>query len=222
MFHRAAPIQLKPFDYDPSWVLYADNDILIANKPSGLLSVPGRGPDKQLSLVNLLTTEFPDIRIVHRLDMDTSGIMVLALNAESHRALSRQFQDRHTQKRYIAVCSGILEQESGESHLPMRCDWENRPLQMIDFIHGKYAHTQYLLVKQFTNRFKVALTPVTGRSHQLRLHMQMLGHPILGDNLYADNWSLMASPRLQLHAAYLAFTHPSTGEFLEFHCPETF
>lgn len=216
-----APV-LKHFDYDPKWVIYADAHIVVASKPSGLLSVPGRGPDKQLCFANLLAEEFPEIRIIHRLDMDTSGLMVLALNADAHRHLSRQFQERQTQKRYQAVCSGILEQNSGECLLPMRCDWENRPRQMVDFIHGKSAHTNYQLTEQRSDRFLVELTPITGRSHQLRLHMKMLGHPILGDNLYADIQSLKASPRLLLHACHLAFHHPVSRKWLEFNVPADF
>lgn len=219
--HTTPPI-LKPFDYDPKWVLYADQDILVVNKPSGLLSVPGRGEDKQLCLVNLLQQDYPQARIVHRLDMDTSGIMVLALNADAHRQLSIQFQDRKTQKTYEALCAGRLTIEQGETRLPMRCDWENRPLQMIDFIYGKFAHTQWQRLEQYSDHFKIALTPITGRSHQLRLHMKMLGHPILGDNLYADPISLHAKNRLCLHAKYLAFSHPSTQKWLEFHCPSDF
>ncbi|MBO1924207.1 RluA family pseudouridine synthase [Thiomicrorhabdus sp. 6S3-12] len=213
---RAPAITLKNFEYDPSWVLYSDPDIIIANKPSGMLSVPGRGADKQECLLSHLQTRFPDALIVHRLDMDTSGLMVLARSKDAHRHLSRQFQDRQTRKRYHAVCCGIISQDHGEIHLPMRCDWERRPLQMVDFIHGKSAHTQWRVMRQFSDRFSVELTPITGRSHQLRLHMKMLGHPILGDNLYADPHSLKMAPRLLLHAQHLAFTHPENGEWLSF------
>ncbi|BBP46276.1 RNA pseudouridine synthase [Thiosulfatimonas sediminis] len=207
---------LKPFTYDPNWVVYADDEILIVNKPSGLLSVPGRGDDKQECLLSHLHNTYPDALIVHRLDMDTSGLMVLARNKAAHRDLSRQFQDRKTAKRYQALCSGIISQNSGQIALPMRCDWERRPLQMVDFLLGKGAHTQWRLLKQYTHYFSVELTPTTGRSHQLRLHMQMLGHPILGDNLYADHYALHQAPRLCLHAEYLGFTHPSRQRWLEF------
>lgn len=213
---RPLPAVLKPFQFDSNWVLYADDDIIIANKPSGLLSVPGRGADKQECLLSHLHSVYPDALIVHRLDMDTSGLMVFARNKEAHRNLSRQFQERQTAKRYHALCSGIISQPQGSVSLPMRCDWERRPLQMIDFIHGKHARTEWQLIQQHTHYFSVELTPITGRSHQLRLHMQMLGHPILGDNLYADQYALQQAERLCLHAQYLAFTHPIKHQWMEF------
>ncbi|CAN8142386.1 Dual-specificity RNA pseudouridine synthase RluA [uncultured Thiomicrorhabdus sp.] len=219
---RPLPAILKPFEYDPSWVLYADDEIIVANKPSGLLSVPGRGDDKQECLLSHLQTNYADALIVHRLDMDTSGLMVLARNKEAHRNLSRQFQERQTHKRYHALCTGIISQLQGIISLPMRCDWERRPLQMVDFIHGKFAKTEWRLLQQHPNHFSVELTPITGRSHQLRLHMQMLGHPILGDNLYADQFALQQAKRLCLHAQYLAFSHPATDQWLEFSCPAPF
>lgn len=207
---------LKSFEFNKSWIIYADNEIVIANKPSGLLSVPGRGPDKQACLLSHLQVLYPDIKIVHRLDMDTSGLMVLALNAEAHRNLSRQFQERQTAKTYHAICAGISALSEGTIRLPMRCDWERRPLQMIDFKQGKYAETHWRILNQSSEKFLVELTPITGRSHQLRLHMKSLGHPILGDNLYADPISLKLSDRLQLHASHLSFTHPTTKERVEF------
>lgn len=214
--HSSSNVQMKTFSFSPDWVIYSDEDIVIANKPSGLLSVPGRGPDKQECLVSHLAKGFPDIRIVHRLDMDTSGLMVLANTAEAHRNLSRQFQDRLTEKTYHAVCAGRPTQTSGIINLPMRCDWERRPLQKIDFLLGKHASTQWQIQQQFSDRFLVELTPITGRSHQLRLHMQSLGHPILGDNLYADPISLCMADRLLLHAYSLCFQHPTTHEKLCF------
>ncbi|WP_319381410.1 RluA family pseudouridine synthase [Thiomicrorhabdus sp.] len=220
MHPQNRPIQLAHFDFDPQWVLYADQDLLIANKPSGLLSVPGRGLEKQLSLQTLLETHYPGIRIVHRLDMDTSGLMVLAMNADAHRHLSRQFQERQTSKSYLAICSGKPSQNRGTVNLPMRCDWERRPLQMIDFRLGKSARTDWQVLEQTrTEHFLVSLTPITGRSHQLRLHMKSLGHPILGDNLYADRYSLIQAKRLMLHAHQLAFRHPATGAWMHFQSP---
>ena len=210
------------FTFHKNWIQYADHHIVIANKPSGLLSVPGRGPEKQECLVSHLLPLYPTIKIVHRLDMDTSGLMVLALNAEAHRNLSRQFQERETSKTYHAICAGIPSQNQGTIKLPMRCDWEKRPLQMIDFKYGKSAETHWRTIQQNTDSFLVELIPVTGRSHQLRLHMKSLGHPILGDNLYADPMALNMSNRLQLHATTLSFKHPVTQKTLVFTAPHNF
>ena len=210
------------FHFHPSWILYADSEIVIANKPSGLLSVPGRGPEKQECLVSHLQLLYPEIKIVHRLDMDTSGIMVLALNAKAHRNISRQFQDRETSKTYHAICAGIAGVTEGLTKLPMRCDWERRPLQMIDFKQGKHAETRWKVIEQAVDHFLIELTPITGRSHQLRLHMKSLGHPILGDNLYADPIALSMANRLLLHATRLSFKHPSSGAIMEFTAPAEF
>lgn len=220
--HTPPAIDNPQYPFQADWVIYADDDIIVANKPSGLLSVPGRGDDKYESLASHLDHHYPGARIVHRLDMDTSGIMVLARHAEAHRHLSRQFQDRQTAKRYLAVCIGKPNATHGSIKLPMRCDWENRPLQMIDFYHGKYAETHWQLIEQYNDRFLVELTPVTGRSHQLRLHMKSLGHPILGDNLYADLTSLKMASRLLLHAAELSFFHPKNEQWLTFKTPAAF
>ncbi len=212
----------EQFSFNDEWVIFSDDDIIIANKPSGLLSVPGRGPEKQECLLSHLLKIFADAKIVHRLDMDTSGLMVLARNAQAHRHLSKQFQERQTQKRYEAICAGIASQNQGSIKLPMRCDWERRPLQMIDFKLGKGAETHWQLLNQYPDSFRVALTPITGRSHQLRLHMKSLGYPILGDNLYADSHSLQMANRLQLHACFLSFKHPITETTLTFDCPAPF
>lgn len=214
--------ELKHFDFDPDWVMFEDSELLIINKPSGLLSVPGRGSDKQHSLTNLLNAEYGEVFVIHRLDMDTSGMIVFAKTPQAQKSLSQQFQNRQTQKHYHALCAGKLSTDSGEIKLPMRCDWLNRPQQMVDFVYGKFAHTKWRCLTQYPENFLVELTPITGRSHQLRLHMKSLGHPILGDNLYADKHSLMAANRLCLHAKYLGFTHPSSGKWLDFHCDETF
>jgi len=223
MHTSATPkIVLKDFEFSESWILYIDDDIIMVNKPSGMLSVPGRGADKQACLINHIQQHYADALIVHRLDMDTSGLMVLARSKESHRHLSRQFQERHTQKSYLAVCSGIPSLTNGKTCLPMRCDWERRPLQMIDFKQGKYAETQWQVIQQYANSFLVELTPITGRSHQLRLHMKSLGHPILGDNLYADTTALNAAKRLMLHAQHLSFTHPTSLAPMKFDCPAEF
>jgi tRNA pseudouridine32 synthase/23S rRNA pseudouridine746 synthase len=213
---------MKSFSYSPQWVIYADEHIVVANKPSGLLSVPGRGPDKQECLVSHLEKQFDDIKVVHRLDMDTSGLIVFARTAEAQRNLSRQFQERQTKKTYHAICSGLPSESKGAIKLPMRCDWERRPLQIIDFKHGKSAETHWQIKQQLADRFLVVLTPITGRSHQLRLHMKSLGHPILGDNLYADPQSLNQSSRLLLHAQALSFNHPETNKTVKFECHPDF
>jgi len=219
---HSLPITIRSFQYDKSWVIYSDEHLIIANKPSGLLSVPGRGVDKQECLLSHLLVQFPDAKIVHRLDMDTSGLMVVARSAEVHKHLSRQFQERQTQKTYLAVCCGIPCLDNGVIKLPMRCDWERRPLQMIDFKQGKGAQTYWKVLQQHKTHFLVELTPITGRSHQLRLHMKSLGHPILGDNLYADNRSLNSSSRLLLHATTLKFMHPITLQMVHFECQPDF
>ena len=203
---------IKMIPFSKGWLLYEDENILVVNKPSGLLSVPGRNADPSSSLIGQVLTYCTNALIVHRLDMDTSGIMLLAKNADCHRLLSRQFQNRLIKKQYQAICAGIVSQNSGFLNQPMRCDWENRPLQMIDFKQGRSATTYWQLVEQKESSFKIILTPVSGRSHQLRLHMKQLGHPILGDNLYADSISLKLASRLMLHASSLIFEHPFSAE----------
>ncbi|MEH6471685.1 MAG: RluA family pseudouridine synthase [Halopseudomonas sp.] len=202
-------------------ILYADEQVVVANKPHDLLSVPGRGPDNQDCLQLRLQAEFPTIRIVHRLDCATSGIMVLALDADSHRELSRQFHDRETHKRYSAMINGVVEQHEGSVELPLRCDWENRPKQMVDHQQGKHALTHFRVLEQLPDRARVELMPITGRSHQLRVHMLAMGHPILGDRFYADPSALNKADRLLLHAQQLGFNHPSSQQPLSFEaaCP---
>lgn len=208
------PVLLIPFS--GNWIVYEDDDLLVVNKPAGLLSVPGREADPLANLVAQIQTKVPEALIVHRLDMDTSGLMVLAKNPETHRRLSKQFEQRETSKQYQAMCFGRPSMSQGLVCQPMRCDWENRPLQMIDFKLGKYAHTLWQVEEQLDNHFKVLLTPITGRSHQLRLHMKQLGHPILGDNLYADQPNQTAFSRLHLHAFRLGFQHPTTQQQMDF------
>lgn len=197
-------------------VEYSDDQLVVVLKPAGLLSVPGRGPDKQDCLWHRVQRDFPTARIVHRLDCATSGLMVLALNAGSHRELSRQFHDRETRKRYEAVVAGRPSTESGVIEQPLRCDWERRPLQIVDPVAGKPARTEWQLLDSDGDRSRVRLHPITGRSHQLRVHMQALGHPILGDAFYAPPAIQALSPRLLLHAEQLGFQHPDSGEAMDF------
>ena len=199
---------------------YKDEHMAMVSKPSGLLTVPGKGPDKADCLIARLQEQSPYAKIVHRLDMATSGILVIAYTPTSHRELSRQFQDRETQKHYIALINGDLEassgQTSGEVDLPLITDWPNRPKQKVCFESGKPSQTLWSILdkspEQNPDRTRVKLTPITGRSHQLRVHMLSLGHPILGDNLYACEEALAKSPRLLLHAEQLTVHHPITGE----------
>ncbi len=199
--------------------LYSDETIVVVNKPAGLLSVPGRGEDKQDCLWRRVQQRFPTARIVHRLDQATSGLLILALNAEAHRNLSIQFQQRIPTKRYQAIIAGIPEQGSGRVELPLRCDWDNRPRQMVDPIDGKPATTDWERVQTYADRCRVLLHPITGRSHQLRVHMQALGHPIIGDHFYASEPFISASERLLLHAEQLGLKHPLSGDWMEFEAP---
>lgn len=197
-------------------LLYSDDDIVVANKPSGLLSVPGKAPEHKDSLISRIQRVFPTATVVHRLDMATSGIMILALNKASHRHLSRQFETRQTRKRYFARVYGALTPASGSVDLPLICDWPNRPKQMVDHERGKAALTHYEVMSASAEESLVALYPVTGRSHQLRVHMLSLGHPILGDRLYAHEQALAAATRLQLHAECLCIRHPVSQDWLVF------
>lgn len=199
--------------------LYSDDSIVVVNKPAGLLSVPGRGEDKQDCLWRRVQQRFPTARIVHRLDQATSGLLILALKAETHRNLSIQFQQRIPTKRYQAIIAGIPEQGAGRVELPLRCDWDNRPRQMVDPVDGKPATTDWECVQSYDDRCRVLLHPITGRSHQLRVHMQALGHPIIGDRFYACEPYISASDRLLLHAERLGLQHPASGEWMEFEAP---
>lgn len=196
-------------------IVYADDAVVVVNKPSGLLSVPGRGPDKLDCVVWRVQQQFPTARIVHRLDCATSGLMVLALSADGHRELSRQFHDREVSKAYIALVDGLVTESEGEVDFPLMTDWPNRPRQMISE-EGKHALTRYRTLMHGDNYTRVLLEPVTGRTHQLRVHMMAIGHAILGDRLYATGAALEAKDRLALHAWKLGFQHPVSGEAMRF------
>lgn len=205
-------------------ILYIDDSLLVVNKPSGLLSVPGRGAGKDDSLTSRVQAVYPEALTVHRLDMETSGLMVLARSKEMHRSLSILFQNRQVQKHYIAVVDGIPEETSGEIDLPLITDWPNRPLQKVDHEIGKPSLTRYRVLANdaSSNCTRLELEPETGRSHQLRVRLMSLGHPILGDSLYASPALQAKAGRLLLHAERLAFAHPQHGEQLTFFCAAPF
>lgn len=211
--------------HDP-WldIVYQDEAIIVLNKPSGLLSVPGRLPEHHDSIAVRVINQFEEAHVVHRLDMATSGILLMALTKDAQRHISRQFQRRTTDKHYIARLEGIPTSTNGSVDLPMRCDWENRPRQIIDFDQGKPAltHWKILSVNETQNTATVLLKPVTGRSHQLRLHSLALGTPILGDELYASEAGVNAVEHLQLHAEMLTITHPTTQKQVTFTAPAPF
>ena len=248
-------------------IIHLDDSLLVANKPAGLLAVPGRGEGKQDCLSARVQREFPDALVVHRLDMATSGLVLFARGAEMQRGLSRLFEQRLVSKRYVAVVAGRLAQETGEVNLPLICDWPNRPLQKVDHEQGKPSLTRYRVLgygdavrpdpstslrtkdnvegrktavsvdKPLIDRpsvhgstgsprteggcdtTRLELEPVTGRSHQLRVHLAAIGHPILGDALYGDAAS---APRLLLHACSLGFVHPRNGKSLSLACEAPF
>ena len=200
-------------------ILYQDNYIAVINKQSGLLSVPGNQPQYQDSAMTRVANKFGFTEPAHRLDMATSGILLFALSKAAEKELKRQFREREPKKQYQAVVWGHLEQDSGIVDLPLICDWENRPRQRIDFLVGKKAQTQYQVLARYPNNTtRVKLTPITGRSHQLRVHMLALGHPILGDKFYSPPAVRTMATRLCLHAESLTIAHPITKEKMTFTC----
>ena len=198
---------------------YIDEALLVAEKPAGVLSVPGRLPENQDCVVSRLQLEYPDALTVHRLDQVTSGLMLYARGKVMQIALSKQFEQRRVSKRYEALVQGLVEQESGEIDLPLICDWPNRPKQMVSFELGKPSLTRWRVLARdvAAQTTRVELEPVTGRSHQLRLHLASIGHPIVGDVMYGAQ----SASRVCLHARRLGFVHPLSGEMLEFvsECP---
>ncbi|MGB3457447.1 MAG: pseudouridine synthase [Litorimonas sp.] len=191
-------------------VLWQDDDLLFIEKPAGLLSVPGKTePD---CVEARLRDAHPDALTVHRLDMATSGVMVFARNKAAQRHLGLQFERRHLEKRYEAVVDGLVETETGRIDLPLRADWPNRPLQMVCHEQGRPSLTDWRVMERGSDRTRLELTPLTGRSHQLRVHLKAIGHVILGDEFYADGEALAASPRLLLHAKRLSLFKPTGGE----------
>lgn len=200
-------------------IIYADRKIVVVNKPSGLLSVPGRGPENQDCVVTRLQKMFPECRkfpTVHRLDMDTSGLLVLGLTARAVRELVEQFQKRQVKKKYEAILDGVLKEDEGVIEMAFRLDPYNRPYQVYDPIHGKLGITHWKKIGIENGQTRVEFTPLTGRTHQLRVHSAHplgLGFPISGDRLYGTGTK---PGELKLHARYLSFAHPKTKEIMEF------
>lgn len=226
-------------------IVHADPRFVVVDKPSGLLSVPGKGPANADCVAARVKAMFPQATgpmVVHRLDMDTSGLIVVALDADAQRELSRQFEQRLVEKKYVALLDGVVERDAGEIDLPIRPDVDHRPYQMVDFVHGRRAVTQFRVLARETDRTRVEFVPITGRAHQLRVHAADpvyrgppgamprelggahgacvgLGHPILGDALYGDP---KAAPRLMLHAAWISFVRPGDGMRVESDAPSPF
>lgn len=213
---------MEKFVYDPPMdplaVVYADDDLLIIDKPSGLLSVPGKAEAHQDSLELRVRAAYPEALLVHRLDMDTSGIMVFARNKPAQRHLGMQFEKRMMKKIYVARVDGVIDADEGVVDLPLILDWPNRPLQIVDHENGKPAITVWRVLSREPHATRVELKPETGRTHQLRVHMQALGHTILGDRFYGNEVQIAAEPRLQLHAQQLSLRHPNGGAWHEFKC----
>lgn len=204
--------------------LHVDAACLVVVKPAGLLAVPGRGEHLQDCLSARAQALCADALVVHRLDMATSGLMLFARGAAAQRSLSQAFAQREVHKRYVAVVHGRMAQDEGVIDLPLMADWPNRPMQKIDMVHGKPSLTRYrvLAFDAATNTTRVALEPVTGRAHQLRVHLLAIGHPMLGDALYAPPPVLALANRLLLHAESLAFAHPTSGSMIELNCDVPF
>lgn len=219
------PMSASPLELE---LVHIDERFVVVNKPAGLLSVPGRGEDKKDCVVSRVLEVFPEATgpmVVHRLDMDTSGLLVVALDKGAQRHLSVQFQDRLVEKSYAALVDGIIEQDRGTIDLPLRVDWPNRPKQIVCFDEGKPATTDYRVVLRETDRTRLELLPITGRTHQLRVHCadpRGLGHAILGDPLYAEGEARDDHPRLMLHAARLSIRPPGSKRLMDFEAPAPF
>ncbi len=225
----AAPPPVSEWRYDPPrepWLelLYEDEHILVANKPSELLSVPGRDPAHHDSLLSRVKGRHSEAAVVHRLDLPTSGLLVLSLTLEAQRELMRQFRERLVNKCYVAVVDGCPSESDGLIDLPLICDWPNRPKQIVDWHLGKPSQTRWWLIEVASGgrSARLGLEPITGRSHQLRVHLAAMGHAILGDRFYASPAVQARAPRLLLHAERLAFTHPISGDPLDFTAPAEF
>ena len=224
---------------DGTVCLYADSALLVLAKPAGLLCVPGRGADKQDCLSARAQQQWPGALVVHRLDMATSGLVLMARSPAVQRLLGQAFAERTVEKRYQATVQGCMALPTapmaapdtdspwngwGDITLPISADWERRPLRVVDAQHGKPSHTRWRVLRTDTaaQTTRLELAPVTGRTHQLRVHLAAVGHPILGDMLYADAAVQARAPRLLLHATRLALAHPLSGEWVQFALPPPF
>lgn len=207
---------------DPLDVIHEDHEILVVNKPAGLLSVPGKGPHLADCLLRRLEAAFPGVLLVHRLDRDTSGVMVFALTPHAQRHLGLQFEHRRTKKTYVARVSGEIAEKTGEIDLPLAVDWPNRPRQQVDHENGRPAQTAWRVLRKGGGESRVRLMPRTGRSHQLRVHMAAIGHPILGDPFYAEGPARDDHPRLMLHSEELRLLHPDGGQGMTFRAKAPF
>lgn len=223
--HQSPPGANPAFDYrppeDPLDLIHEDHEILVVNKPAGLLSVPGKGDHLADCLMSRLQAAFPEALLVHRLDMDTSGVMVFARTPSAQRHLGLQFEKRHTKKAYVARVWGEITEKEGHIDLPLIVDWPNRPRQHVNHETGKPAQTDWRRIRVEDGTTRVRLFPKTGRSHQLRVHMLEIGHPILGDPFYATG-PARAFPRLMLHSESLKLRHPDGGKGLLFRAPVPF
>lgn len=210
----------REFIYAPSdapiEILHEDEALLIVNKPSGLLSVPGRLDEHKDSLETRLRAIYPDTLLVHRLDVPTSGVMVFARTKAAQRHIGMQFEKRQTRKTYVARVWGHVTEDSGHIDLPLIVDWPNKPRQKVCHETGKPSQTDWVVLERETDATRIRLHPTTGRTHQLRVHMMAIGHPILGDRFYADDEALVAADRLQLHAEELVLRHPNGGAEMVF------
>ncbi|HIG42931.1 MAG: pseudouridine synthase [bacterium] len=213
--------------HEPVTVIHADEHILVVNKPSGLLSVPGRIVKD--CVIQRMRCDYPQVAIVHRLDLDTSGLQLMSLSKLATSDLNRQFRERQVYKEYVAEVFGLMDDDVGEINAAIAPDPLNRPRQLVDHDRGKAALTRFEVLDRSTdhsnlvvNSTRVRLKPVTGRSHQLRVHMASIGHPILGCDLYAHEQARNAASRLYLHATFLRITHPGTGKEVEFESPVPF
>lgn len=214
----ANPVYNPPMEPYVS-IIYQDEDFLVLDKPSGLLSVPGRDPALSDSLATRVQKTFRNALMINRLDKDTSGIVLMSLNKKAHAAIARQFEERTTEKSYVAVVWGTVADESGHIDLPLAIDPDNKPRHRVDFTNGKNAQTDWQVLERLSlPATRLRLHPLTGRTHQLRVHMKALGHPILGDEFYSEGDALAAAPRLLLHAEKLGFRHPD-GQDISFSSP---
>jgi tRNA pseudouridine32 synthase / 23S rRNA pseudouridine746 synthase len=201
-------------------VLHIDDAMIVVHKPAGLLAVPGRGEAGRDSLAARVQARHADALVVHRLDMATSGLMLFARGAAVQRRLGTAFARGEVAKTYVAVVEGRVDGAAGTIEAPLAADWPNRPRQVVDLRHGKPSLTQWHVLGRGADSTRLQLHPVTGRTHQLRVHLQWLGHPVRGDALYAP--LPLRADRLLLHACHLAFTHPLTGSACAFDCPADF